>query len=77
MTALRYYRTFGEPGTKGGVRTHVEGTGDSYTLCGLDIAGDDLVHKKPPMEIAKPKRITCEHCQQVIAIVQAHLANPS
>jgi len=75
MPPLRYYRTFGEPGEKGGVRTHIEGPGDGLTLCGFDIIGDPLVHKKPPVEIAKPKRITCGHCLQVIAYVQAHLAD--
>ena len=54
---------------------HLEGpVGDSYTLCGLDTAGDPFVHDKAP-ELLKGDRhrITCGHCLEVIACVQDYL----
>jgi len=74
MNTLTYWRTFGEPGKdRTGQRTHLEGTGDSYTLCGTDTAGDDATHRKPPVIVKGKPRITCEHCQQIIELVRAHL----
>lgn len=60
---------------EGGCTTHLEGIGDSYTLCGMDVAGDDSVHRKPPETLSdgKPHRLTCEHCQQIVALVREHL----
>jgi len=68
---LRYWKTYPH---EGGSLTHVEGIGDSYTLCNFDTAGDSLVHRKPPECIKRPARLTCEHCNQVIGIVRAHLS---
>lgn len=68
-----YYRTRHE----GRVRTHLEGAGDSYTLCGLDTAGDDLIHDRDPEKLPPGKhRVTCEDCQQTIRIVVSHLGKP-
>lgn len=66
-------RTFGDVGEPK-IRTHLQGIGDSYTLCGLDTAGDDEVHEKPPQCAPRGTRITCEHCKDVIAIVRDYLA---
>lgn len=67
---LRYYRTYHD----GKSRTHIEGIGNSYALCGLDVAGDDVVHEKPPEELPLGKhRVTCEQCRMVIAIVKAYI----
>lgn len=71
---LKYFRTVRTKRDGGETRTHLEGIGDSYTLCGLDTAGDETIHGKPPTELPSGKhRITCEQCLQVIAIVREHL----
>lgn len=67
---MTYWRTY----QNGGQTTHLDGIGDSYTLCGLDTAGDASVHDKEPEELPPGKhRVTCEQCQQVIEIVKGHL----
>lgn len=67
---IKYYRTY----QNGGQSTHLEGICDSYTLCGVDTAGDDSTHEHPPEELPPGKhRATCPQCQQVIALVLAHL----
>lgn len=71
VVRLDYYRTYGDPSDHK-VRTHLEGIGDSYTLCGLDTSGDEMVHAKQPERIDRPRRITCEHCLQIMALVRAH-----
>lgn len=71
---MKYYKTVRTKRDGGETRTHLEGIGDSYTLCGLDTAGDDTIHGKPPIELPPGKhRITCEQCLQIIAIVREHL----
>jgi hypothetical protein len=69
-----YWKTYRKNEEGGGSLTHIEGIGDSHTLCGFDIAGDDLVHRKPPECIKRPARLTCPDCNQIIDIVQRHLA---
>lgn len=69
---LRYFRTY----QNGGQSTHMDGIGDSYTLCGVDTAGDDLIHEKPPEELDHKPRITCRDCQQIIAMVREHIKKP-
>ncbi len=66
-----YVRTFGEPGERK-VRVHLSWRGGDVTMCGLDTAGDELIHDKPPELDADTTRVTCEHCQQIIALVRAH-----
>lgn len=58
----------------GGQMTHLEGPGDSYTLCGYDIAGDTKIHRKPPELLKGRKRITCPQCHQVISFVKDFIA---
>lgn len=71
---MKYYRTFRPKNEGGETRTHLEGIGDSYTLCGVDTAGDFSVHAKPPIALTGIKhRISCEHCQDIINIVLGHL----
>ncbi len=68
---LSYWRTVDEDGKQ---RTHLEGPGDSYTLCGHDTAGDTATHSKPPVCLGTAKRrITCKHCLQFIAFVRLYL----
>jgi hypothetical protein len=64
-----YWRTVIDKKT----RVHLYGLGDSYTLCGLDTAGDDTVHDRQPEALEGKKRVTCEDCQQIISIVKGHL----
>lgn len=71
---MKYWKTFRLKSEGGGTQTHLEGIGDSYTLCGLDTAGDDMVHAKQPVELPAGKhRVTCAHCQQLINLVREHL----
>lgn len=73
---MKYWKTWRLKEDGGEQRTHLEGPGESYTLCGLDTAGDELVYGKPPEKLPPGKhRITCEHCLQVIEFVKAHLAS--
>jgi len=68
---MNYWKTWHE----GKTRTHLDGIGDSYTLCGVDTAGDDLVHDRDPERLHGMQMhvVTCEDCQQIIAIVRDHL----
>jgi hypothetical protein len=61
----KYWKTWDH----GKTEIHLNGFGDSYTLCGLDTAGDDSVHDRQPEQISGTHRITCEHCQGIIGIV--------
>lgn len=67
----RYYRTWP---VEGGQQTHLEG-GGGYSLCGMDVDGDPLIHSKPPEELesGKKHRVTCSDCQMIIEIVKDHL----
>lgn len=56
-----------------GQRLHLDGIGDSYTLCGVDTAGDTTVHRKRP-ELVDATRVTCEDCLAIIKIAQDYLA---
>ncbi len=65
-----YYRTY-QDGTSS---IHLEGIGDSYTLCGLDTAGDDLVHEHPPEKLPTGRHpVTCVQCQDIIKLVCEHV----
>lgn len=68
FSGLRYYRLVRE----GRTTTCLEGIGDSLTLCGYDTSGDDLVHDVLPEELRGHHRVTCEDCQQIMALVDAH-----
>lgn len=69
-----YWKTFTPKDDGGEIRTHLDGIGDSYTLCGMDTAGDDMVHGATPIKLPPGKhRVTCEHCIQIIVIVREHL----
>jgi hypothetical protein len=70
---MKYIKIFRLKAEGGGVATHLEGIGDSYTLCGFDTEGDEMVHEKPPEWLTGKHRVTCDHCQQIIAIVREHL----
>lgn len=71
---MRFIRTFPHEDEGGGVRVHLDGESDSSTLCGDDYAGDDLVHRKPPVVFeAKHARLTCPHCLAIVATVRAYL----
>ena len=71
---MKYWRTTGLKLDGGKVRTHLEGIGDSYTLCGFDTAGDDMVHGAPPEELPPGRhRVTCNQCQQIITIVREYI----
>lgn len=70
-----YIRTFPLLSEGGGQRTHLDGVGDSSTLCGDDYAGDDEVHRKPPVILRTRQRVTCSHCLGMISIVRAHLSS--
>lgn len=76
----RYWRTFPLESEGGGSRVHLAGQNlaDDLTLCGFDLAGDDLVHRKDPEEIpgSTAPRITCPDCKAIIATVRAHLRVP-
>ena len=70
---MQYIKTWKLKVDGGGQATHLEGIGESYTLCGLDTAGDDHVHAKPPEMLKGRHRVTCLHCKQIIALVVEHL----
>lgn len=70
---MTYWRTYALAADGGGQSTHLEGIGCDYTLCGLDTAGDDVVHRKPPEVVPGKPRITCRHCQQIIDLVVEHM----
>lgn len=54
--------------------THLDGMADSYTLCGMDTAGDDTIYRKPPEQLEGTNhRVTCAHCLQIIGIVRDYL----
>ena len=73
---MKFIRTWKRKDEGGGQRTHLDGPGASYTLCGLDTAGDTTVHAKPPQELEGfNHRITCEDCKQVIEYVREYLAH--
>ena len=71
---MKYIRTYRPKSEGGGQTTHLEGIGDSYTLCGLDTAGDTWVHRKQPEFLQGRHRVTCSDCNRVIAIVKEHLS---
>ncbi len=72
---LRYWRTYTRADDSGPAQaTHLEGIGDAYALCGKDVSGDDLTHRKPPECLPGRARITCPDCLQIVALVRAHLA---
>lgn len=66
-----FWRTYND----GGQSTHIEGPGNDYTLCGLDIAGDDVIHDKPPeMLEGRNHRITCKQCLEAVKVVKVYLS---
>lgn len=67
-------RTFPLPDEGGGTLVHLDGPGDSYTLCGFDTAGDSLVHRKPPESARPGARVTCKDCLSVINVVKEYLS---
>lgn len=71
-----YYKTYGEPG-ESDVRTHIVHPGMDMAMCGMDIAGDELVHDKQPEGLPRGKkyRVTCLDCLRIIGAVQDHLAS--
>lgn len=52
---------------------HLASSGNDYTICGHDIAGDDLVHARPCKELKGRHRVTCVQCLQIIADVKEYL----
>lgn len=71
---MRRWKTYSFKADSGpGQATHLEGIGDSYALCGVDVAGDPNVHRKPPEPVSENARITCEHCKQIVQIVKQYL----
>lgn len=70
---MKFIKTFRPKSEGGDIRTHLEGIGDSYTLCGLDTAGDDAIHSKPPEHLVGKHRLTCEHCKAVVEVVREYL----
>lgn len=64
-----YWRTTDEGGR---VSTHLSNNGD-HSICGHDLIGDDKVHSKPPKDLGKRSRITCQHCLEIIVLVKEHL----
>ncbi len=48
-------------------KIHLIWSGHDYTICGYDICGDVLVHRKPPKEISGRRTITCADCLSLIA----------
>lgn len=69
MSVSNYWKTCDEDGK---TRTHLSRDGDS-SICGHDLAGDDLVHSKPPTDLGRKSSITCELCLQIIDLVKHHL----
>lgn len=67
MNKSVYYRTWNE----GSTRIHLEGWGD-VAFCGFDLAGDDTIHDKDPIELDGFHRVTCEHCKQLLEIAKNH-----
>lgn len=67
---LRYWKTYS---VEGDTRTHIDGISDSSALCGCDLAGDDLVHRKQPECVQGKARVTCPDCLAIIATVKEHL----
>lgn len=69
---MNYWKTWNE----GVASVHLQGIGDA-ALCGLDLAGDDLIHDRDPEPLAGKIRITCPHCVDLIEKVNCHLSeNP-
>lgn len=55
--------------------THLVGpNGDSYALCGMDIAGDPNIHKKEPEYLTGINhRITCSQCNAIVNWVKDYM----
>lgn len=69
---MRFFRTY--PLDESGSLIHLEGPGDSYTLCGFDTAGDDHVHRVPPQQLPRPYyKITCPDCLQIISRAREYI----
>lgn len=73
IDTFKFIRTWRHRSEGGGTSVHLDGISDSYTLCGLDTAGDDRVHAKPPQELQGVHRITCPDCLRVIEEVERYL----
>lgn len=69
MSVYLYWKTTDEDGR---VSTHLSEAGD-HSICGHDLAGDDMVHSKPPEALEGKHRVTCQHCLQIIELVKLHL----
>lgn len=65
-----YWRTCDEDGY---TSTHLLGESGDSSICGHDLAGDDTVHSKDPLDLGCRARITCQHCLAIISIVKEHL----
>lgn len=61
------------PSDDNGCAIHLISSGHDYTICGHDISGDSMVHRKPPQELEGKHRVTCPHCLQLIEDVKEHL----
>ena len=68
-----YYRTW-----NGGCTTHLGGIAD-YTLCGMDVVGDEELHDREPERLpgGRRYRVTCPECKMLIGIVRGHLKSNS
>ena len=71
---MRFVRTYRLSDEGGEQRTHLVNPAHDYTICGLDTAGDELVHRRQP-EILEGNnhRLTCEHCQGIVRTVEEFL----
>lgn len=72
MSAVSYARVWNRD-DDGDSFVHLVSDGNDYTVCGHDIAGDELVHLKPPVELSGFHKVTCPQCVATIATVKAHL----
>lgn len=53
---------------------HLVSSGNDYTICGHDIAGDPEVHECDPQELSGLNhRVTCKHCLSIIDDVKTYL----
>ncbi len=69
MQNIYYFRTW----QNGKQETHLSYNQDSG-ICGIDLAGDGLVHDRQPEKLdGLNHRITCDGCQSVVFAVRAHL----
>ena len=68
---IEYWKTWNE----GKQSTHLARHGSDYTICGLDLIGDELVHDRPPESLStlNKRRITCPHCLSLIETVMEHI----